>query len=183
MGSDEEAERTAMIAAARKARCPDQETCFTEGWNAGLAHARQEADEAFHKWLAAANAGMLIRERRAEKAEAQVAALEAVAEAAGFSTPYPLTDVLEQLADAAQHLLDYHSCDTHGHEGIREAMIAARRIREALDRAQPEAQKDSGSGLDGSDARTANALKPADGQPEPDRSVKPQPWRRNDRRD
>lgn len=44
-----------------------------------------------------------------------------------------------------------------------------REARAALDRAEPQREgKDSGSGLDGTDARTANALKPGDGQPEPD---------------
>jgi hypothetical protein len=52
--------------------------------------------------------------------------------ALGLDTPYPLAEVLEQLTDAAEHLLGHHSCDTHGHEGIRDAMLSARRILGAL---------------------------------------------------
>jgi hypothetical protein len=42
--------------------------------------------------------------------------------------PWPLRDVLVRLADAAEHLLRDHDCDTHGYEGIKEATQAARRI-------------------------------------------------------
>jgi|SRR5208283_615451 len=47
---------------------------------------------------------------------------------AALGEPWPLYDVLTRLADAADHLLRDHDCDTHGHEGIKEASEAARRI-------------------------------------------------------
>jgi hypothetical protein len=47
---------------------------------------------------------------------------------AGEDTAWPLRDVLEKLADAANHLLGEHDCDCHGHEEIAQARDAARRI-------------------------------------------------------
>lgn len=44
----------------------------------------------------------------------------------GLQTPWPLADVLERLADAAEHLLGDHNCDDLGHEGKREAMLRGR---------------------------------------------------------
>jgi nucleoside-diphosphate-sugar epimerase len=44
------------------------------------------------------------------------------------ATPYPLLDVLRILADAADHLLKDHNCDTHGWEETHEAACAAREI-------------------------------------------------------
>lgn len=44
----------------------------------------------------------------------------------GGDTPWPLDDVLERLADAAEHLLDAHSCDAHGYEKVQHAAKAAR---------------------------------------------------------
>lgn len=38
-----------------------------------------------------------------------------------LDTPWPLRDVLDKLRDATNHLLGYHSCDTHGHEGYQTA--------------------------------------------------------------
>jgi hypothetical protein len=43
---------------------------------------------------------------------------ELVRELLADDKPYPLTDVLTQLADAADHLLNDHSCDAHGYEGV-----------------------------------------------------------------
>lgn len=42
-------------------------------------------------------------------------------------TAWPLHDVIAKLADAADHLLNDHACDTHGHEEIGVARDAARR--------------------------------------------------------
>lgn len=66
-----------------------------------------------------------VRDLRAETARLR--------NALGIGTPWPLRDVLERLADAAEHLLDDHGCDTHGHEGVRFACLAAGRIITALD--------------------------------------------------
>lgn len=40
--------------------------------------------------------------------------------------PWPLRDVVARLADAADHLLCDHSCDAHGHEGVRICVVHAR---------------------------------------------------------
>ncbi len=45
-----------------------------------------------------------------------------------LSDPFPLQQILERLCDAVDHLLDDHSCDTHGHEGIRYAQQAGRYV-------------------------------------------------------
>jgi len=60
-----------------------------------------------------------------------------------LDTPYPLREVLAQLADAAEHLLNAHSCDAHGYEGVALARDAARKmltirgIREASTNQKP----------------------------------------------
>jgi hypothetical protein len=64
-----------------------------------------------------------------------LARAEAVEKVLALDQPYPLRDVLQTLTDAAKHLLDDHNCDQHGHEGIREAILAADRIRAAIDAA------------------------------------------------
>lgn len=46
----------------------------------------------------------------------------------GEDTSWPLLEVLKQLAEAAGHLLDVHSCDVHGYEGIRFAQKAAEKF-------------------------------------------------------
>ena len=48
------------------------------------------------------------------------------------ATPWPLADVLDKLAAAADHLLRDHDCDAHGYEGILAARDAARRAAAAL---------------------------------------------------
>jgi hypothetical protein len=57
-------------------------------------------------------------------------------EAFGMDLPAPVHDLLDRLADAAVHLLNDHSCDQHGWEGIERSVKAAReaaiRIRAAL---------------------------------------------------
>jgi len=50
--------------------------------------------------------------------------------------PYPLTDVLAQLADAADHLLNYHSCDVHGYEGIGIVRDIAREMVGVVEKAR-----------------------------------------------
>lgn len=46
----------------------------------------------------------------------------------GKNTPWPLSDVLRVLADAAEHLLQVHDCDHDGYEAIDQAMRVARKI-------------------------------------------------------
>ncbi len=70
----------------------------------GAAHARL-----------AANALAAMTER-AEKAEADAAAI------VGMDSPWPLRDVLVNLAKAVDHLLQDHACDAHGYESV----VAAR---------------------------------------------------------
>jgi hypothetical protein len=48
-------------------------------------------------------------------------------------TAWPLRDVLARLADAADHLLNDHDCDTHGHEEIGIARDVARSIVARID--------------------------------------------------
>ncbi len=61
--------------------------------------------------------------------QARVSTFEA---ALGYDTPWPLHEVLNHLADGADHLLRVHDCDADGHEHIRHAEQAARRIARAL---------------------------------------------------
>jgi hypothetical protein len=51
---------------------------------------------------------------------------------ANTDSPWALLDVLEKLADAADHLLGEHACDGHGYEGVAAARDAARRIVEEV---------------------------------------------------
>ena len=46
----------------------------------------------------------------------------------GSAFPFDVASVLEKLASAAEHLLDDHSCDGHGHEQVRIAVTTARRF-------------------------------------------------------
>jgi hypothetical protein len=50
----------------------------------------------------------------------------------GMDTAWPLGDVLTRLADAADHLLGDHGCDSHGYEEVYAARDAARSIVAAL---------------------------------------------------
>lgn len=58
----------------------------------------------------------------------------------GMDQPWPILDVLERLAAAADHLLAAHSCDHLGYEGINAARDAARahagRLRSLLEAAR-----------------------------------------------
>jgi hypothetical protein len=63
-----------------------------------------------------------VAERRAEAAEKRLRDVMAM------EGHWPLHDVLEKLADAADHLLKGHDCDAHGHEVVQQAAIEARRI-------------------------------------------------------
>lgn len=69
-----------------------------------------------------------VRKRVAEL-DAKLAKLLA---AIGMDGPWPLTSVLEQLADAADILLQELNYDGHGWEGIKYAADSARRIRAKL---------------------------------------------------
>lgn len=53
--------------------------------------------------------------------------------ALGFDTPWPATEILRRLADAADHLLGVHACDAHGYEGVTIARDEARRMADRLD--------------------------------------------------
>lgn len=64
-------------------------------------------------------------ERAAATAREERDALQSVW---AMDTPYPLHDVLRILADAADHLLNDHNCDTHGYETITASRNAAREI-------------------------------------------------------
>ena len=54
--------------------------------------------------------------------------------ALGMDRPWPFRDVVRKLADAADHLLNHHSCDTHGWEEIATARDEARAF---LSRTEP----------------------------------------------
>lgn len=56
-----------------------------------------------------------------------------------LDTPWPLHEVLSRLVHAADHLLRDHGCDTHGHEGIRDAAAAGRAILTGLARWESKA--------------------------------------------
>lgn len=57
----------------------------------------------------------------------------------GFDGPYAVLDVLQILADAADHLLSSHSCDRHGWETVDAAADSARRIIESVNEARADA--------------------------------------------
>jgi hypothetical protein len=61
-----------------------------------------------------------------------------ITRALALDTAYPVREVLEQLADAADHLLGTHSCDAHGYEGVGLARDSARRIVAVLGGTDPE---------------------------------------------
>ncbi len=54
---------------------------------------------------------------------------EAAVAAVGYGAPMSLADVLERLADAAEHLVDDHRCDHHERE---DDVLAIQRARELL---------------------------------------------------
>ena len=65
---------------------------------------------------------------------ARLAALETAFRAAlALDEPYPLHDVLRILADAADHMLNVHSCDADGYETVIASRDAAREILRRLE--------------------------------------------------
>lgn len=60
------------------------------------------------------------------------AEVERLREALGMDKAFPITMVLQVLADAGDHLLDDHNHDGHGHERIRYCTKAAREMLAAL---------------------------------------------------
>lgn len=52
--------------------------------------------------------------------------------ASAMDTPWPLRDVVAALVRATDHLLDYHACDTHGHEEFRTAANRGKELLEEL---------------------------------------------------
>ena len=60
--------------------------------------------------------------------------------ALGLRHAWPTMDVLTKLADATDHLLGHHGCDTHGHEEYRAAEVRAREIVAALAALSPKSQ-------------------------------------------
>lgn len=57
---------------------------------------------------------------------------------AGMDQPWPLTDVLEKLLEASEHLLQDHDCDVHGHEEFKIACLRGREILKTLRSGWPE---------------------------------------------
>jgi hypothetical protein len=76
-------------------------------------------------------------DRRIADLEHQLSARDAeiarLREALRLDQPYPVTSVLTKLADAADHLLNDHSCDSHGYELVGSARDHAREIVAALE--------------------------------------------------
>lgn len=72
--------------------------------------------------------------QRAEQAERE---RDALSSTLGFDGPWPLHSVLEKLADAADHLLRDHCCDSHGYEEVCAARDSARRIAKRLLEGRP----------------------------------------------
>lgn len=58
----------------------------------------------------------------------EVQALRVLSSTFEEDEPWSLWSALERLADAAEHTLTVHDCDAHGHEGVRYALTAARRV-------------------------------------------------------
>lgn len=46
----------------------------------------------------------------------------------GDETPWPVHELLTVLVEAAEHLLNDHSCDGHGHERVIEACRHAKKL-------------------------------------------------------
>ena len=91
-------------------------------------------DAAQHLADAGARADRDLGEARGQLA-ALHAAMSSVNVGRGYAEAWFLTRVLRRLADAADHLLNDHSCDAHGYEGVVSARDAAREHADALDRA------------------------------------------------
>lgn len=70
-------------------------------------------------------AGMIAVYRVKLQAEAR---REGAREALHMGEPWPIPDILNRLAGAAEHLLSVHSCDAHGYEGVDAAIKAARAL-------------------------------------------------------
>jgi hypothetical protein len=56
----------------------------------------------------------------------------ALEKALGLGTGYPVLDVLDYLADAAEHLIFHHDCAHEGFDELGDAIASARKIRTAL---------------------------------------------------
>jgi hypothetical protein len=54
--------------------------------------------------------------------------VERMSDVLALDEPWPLFDVLDKLRAATVHLLDFHACDTHGHEEYKAAMMQAETI-------------------------------------------------------
>lgn len=78
--------------------------------------------------LAAAKAEVarLLAALDAERARTREVAERVALDALGLDVPYPVLSCLEQLAEAAEHLLGDHGCDKLGHEGVKDCAKAAR---------------------------------------------------------
>lgn len=96
------------------------------------AEERHEAREERRRSGARADANL----QRAEEAESALSASRAEAErlrealrsVLAFDQPWNLPDVLDRLANAADHLLTDHGCDTHGWEMARGCANRARKL-------------------------------------------------------
>ena len=85
-----------------------------------------EAFELLERFDKARDSGMrnmeeALRERIADLEEALDKLLR-------LGEPWPLHEVLQVLANAANHLLDVHNCDVYGHELFRRSSIVATEI-------------------------------------------------------
>lgn len=108
--------------------------------------AERDRDAAIND-LAAARIRCGVAVRAQDAALATTARLrEVVRSVVRDDSPYPLTEVLTQLADAADHLLGAHSCDAHGYEGVGFARDVARSIVTSIGPALRSALDDTGTG-------------------------------------
>lgn len=105
-----------------------------KSWTLAMTRTRIRELEAMHDDAMAGWKSCVIKQ---QNVKARVSAFEA---ALGFDTPWPIHEVLARLADAADHLLRIHDCDAHGHELVRSAEQAARRIVRTLLANNPETQ-------------------------------------------
>lgn len=90
----------------------------------------------------------------------------------GISEPWPAINVLSELADAAEHLLNCHSCNCDGHEKISHAKDSARILVRRIEvegaclfiETEPEGASERGGGKAGSDAPLSDSLEGLNGQ-------------------
>lgn len=100
---------------------PDPERRFIEelvaereGWRARAELAEQTIASACDGALTSGDVAILVSN------------VDSMGALLGADTPWPTTDVLAKLADAGDHLLHAHDCDTHGWEEIGRAVTVAR---------------------------------------------------------